>query len=177
MKTSTVIGVIIALVIAGGAYWYWSTTQMVAPAAEQAGTNSTADQNTSTQPGAGATQAANNDAGITQTHVLSVNADATLGQYATAYNGMTVYTYDGDGNGVSNCTGSCADTWPPYTVSSAASIESSADISGTLGTITRTDGSTQVTYNGKPVYFYKNDTAKGDTKGQGVGGVWFVIKP
>ena len=46
-----------------------------------------------------------------------------------------------------------------------------------FGTVTRADGSAQLTYNGRPLYFYIKDTNPGDTKGQGVGGVWYVAKP
>jgi hypothetical protein len=49
-------------------------------------------------------------------------------------------------------------------------------LSGTLGTITRSDGTTQITYNGEPLYSYTPDTTSSDALGQGVGGVWFAVK-
>lgn len=186
MKTSTAIAVVIALVVVlGGGYWYWSSTQVPA-ATEQADTNGQGDNglgDASTPAGtngAGGTPASpTQDNGTTagQTIALSINADATLGQFLVASNGKAVYTYDGDKAGVSNCNGSCADTWPPYTVSSAASIKGASNLTGTVGTITRDNGSIQVTYNGKPLYFYSKDTAAGKASGQGNGGVWFIVKP
>ncbi|HVV15032.1 MAG TPA: hypothetical protein VHD55_01365 [Candidatus Paceibacterota bacterium] len=179
MKTSTVIAVVAALLVVGGAYWYWSSGQMAlpgTPAADTAGDNGTNDQGVAGQPNTGGTVPAGNT-NPTQTNVLAITADATLGQFLTANNGMAVYTYDGDATGVSNCTGSCADTWPPFTVSSSASIKAPDNVSGTVGTIRRADNSLQVTYNGKPLYFYSKDTVAGKASGQGNGGVWFVIKP
>ena len=90
---------------------------------------------------------------------------------------MTLYTYSPDTTGVSNCTDSCAANWPPYVVTSAANLVAESLIGGTLATLTRTDGSTQVTYNGHPLYFYIQDKNSGDVKGQGVGGVWYAAKP
>jgi predicted lipoprotein with Yx(FWY)xxD motif len=56
-------------------------------------------------------------------------------------------------------------------------LNAQAGVGGVLGTIARTDGALQVTYNGAPLYYWKNDTKSGDTTGQNVGGVWFVVKP
>ena len=89
-----------------------------------------------------------------------------------ASNGMTLYTYDKDTKGVSNCTGACATAWPPYTVSGTAPSPMPAH----LGTITRADGSTQYTWDGMPLYYYVKDKDSGDTYGDGVGGVWHVVK-
>lgn len=117
--------------------------------------------------------------GVQQNLVLGISANQALGTYLSAYNGMTVYTYapDKQAPGASKCTGGCAAIWPPYTVTSASNIHVSAATPGKVGTITRADGALQVTYNGQPLYFYAKDTSTGDTLGQGVGGVWFVIKP
>jgi predicted lipoprotein with Yx(FWY)xxD motif len=182
MKSSTIAVVVALLVVLGGGYWYWSSNQMPA-ASEPADMNSQGDNglgDASTPTGStGTTASPTQDNGTTagQTVALSINADATLGQFLVAANGKTVYTYDGDQAGVSNCNSSCADTWPPYTVSSAASIKGASNLTGTVGTITRDNGSIQVTYNGKPLYFYSKDTAAGKAAGQGSGGVWFIVKP
>ena len=73
------------------------------------------------------------------------------------------------------CTGGCATTWPPLTVSSGTTPTAGAGASGVLKTITRDDGSTQVTYNGMPLHFYKGDTASGDMNGHYPG--WSIAKP
>ncbi|MBV9349706.1 MAG: hypothetical protein JO026_03065 [Patescibacteria group bacterium] len=91
---------------------------------------------------------------------------------------MTLYKYTKDTNNVSNCTGQCAVMWPPYTVADQSNLSNvKPDVKGSVGTITRADGTLQVTYNGMPLYFYNKDAKPGDTTGQGVGGVWFVVAP
>ncbi len=100
---------------------------------------------------------------------------ADLGTILTDGNGRVVYTYDPDsGSGSSTCTGTCAATWPPVTVTTDASAGPGVQ-SSLLGKTTRADGTLQVTYNGWPLYFYAGDTTSGAEKGQGVGGVWWVI--
>jgi predicted lipoprotein with Yx(FWY)xxD motif len=82
--------------------------------------------------------------------------------------GMTLYKYDQDTSGASNCTGSCATAWPPLTVTSGTSPTGGSGVTGTLATITRPDGTKQVTYNGAPLYTWKQDTKAGDVTGDGV---------
>ena len=113
---------------------------------------------------------------VVVTVALKLGTSASLGQYLTASNGMTLYTYGSDSANVSNCSGSCAANWPPYTQSAGLQLGAVSGISGKLGTITRADGTTQVTYKGMPLYFWVNDTKPGDTTGQGLGG-FVVAKP
>lgn len=111
---------------------------------------------------------------------LGTDGNATLGTYLIGYTGMTVYTYAKDSTGVSNCYGTCAINWPPYIIGpedNALQTKSGVDKSK-VGTITRADGKIQMTYNGMPLYFYSKDRPNtSDATGQGVGGVWFVVKP
>ena len=82
-------------------------------------------------------------------------------------NGRTLYQFSKDqaGSGTSACTGSCATRWPAFTVASGTQ-PSAPGIAGQWGTITRSDGGgTQVTYNGKPLYFFSGDSKAGDTNG------------
>lgn len=89
-------------------------------------------------------------------------------------NGMTLYILTNDHDGTSTCTsGACATTWPAVKGDGSA-VEPGSGISGTWGTATWTDGTKQVTHNGQPLYYYSGDSAAGDAKGQGSGGVWFV---
>ena len=92
-------------------------------------------------------------------------------------NGMTVYTFTNDtkGNGKSACSGGCAATWPALTVAAGATPSAGTGVTGTLATITRDDGALQVTYNGLPLYFFKNDKAPGDALG--VYPNWEAVKP
>jgi predicted lipoprotein with Yx(FWY)xxD motif len=92
---------------------------------------------------------------------------------------LTVYLFEGDKGSTSNCSGACATAWPPVTpsVSPAAGGQATA---ADLGTITRSDGTKQVTYKGHPLYYFVRDKASGDVFGQGVkafGASWHVLAP
>lgn len=89
-----------------------------------------------------------------------------------ASNSHTVYTFDSDSSGVSRCTGGCATSWPPLTLASGTTPTGGPGMTGQLGTITRADGSLQVTYKGLPLYFFHSDSKPGDTKGSYAGGAW-----
>ena len=89
---------------------------------------------------------------------------------------MTLYLFTKDSPNTSVCTGDCIATWPALAASGAPTGGDGVDASK-LGTMTRADGTTQVTYAGWPLYFYAKDKAAGDTTGQGVGGVWFAVLP
>jgi predicted lipoprotein with Yx(FWY)xxD motif len=90
-------------------------------------------------------------------------------------NGMTLYTFTKDtkDSGKSVCNGDCAVTWPPLTAS--GNPTAGTGVTGKLATITRDDGSIQVSYNGLPLYFFKNDKAPGDANG--VYTNWEAVKP
>jgi len=82
--------------------------------------------------------------------------------------GMTLYIFTKDvmDSGASACTGGCLDTWPALTVAAGETPTGGEGVTGTLGTITRTDDNTlQVTYNGLPLYFFQGDTAAGQANG------------
>jgi predicted lipoprotein with Yx(FWY)xxD motif len=105
--------------------------------------------------------------------VLHVQKSA-VGWVLALSNGQVVYAYDKDPKGGSPaCTGSCAQIWLPVT---GSPVVSPADTGlGTLGTVAGSSGAKQVTYNGMPLYTYKGAKAL-TTKGNGVGGMWHVIK-
>jgi predicted lipoprotein with Yx(FWY)xxD motif len=101
---------------------------------------------------------------------------ATIGGVAVVTNarGLTLYSFAPDTATVSKCNGACAQIWPP--VSGPASAE--PGVTGTLGTITRSGGSTQATYDGHPLYTYTADTAPGQANGNNInveGGVWHEV--
>ncbi len=129
-----------------------------------------------TTPGAtvlGATGSPGVAAGAMSITIGSTN-DQVLGTYLTGQNGMTLYILSNDKPDSSTCSGSCATNWPPLTVASGATITGPSGATAPFGTITRSDGSVQVTYNHWPLYYYAADTVAGDTLGQGKLGVWFV---
>jgi predicted lipoprotein with Yx(FWY)xxD motif len=95
-------------------------------------------------------------------------------QVVTNSKGFTVYWFAPDTSTTSKCTGSCATYWPPVTGPATAG----SGVTGTLGTITRSDGTTQATYDGHPLYTYVADTAPGQAKGNGTnlsGGLWYEM--
>jgi predicted lipoprotein with Yx(FWY)xxD motif len=103
--------------------------------------------------------------------------DAALGTFLVDEGGRTLYIFTKDTKDTSVCSGDCATSWPPFTVAAGESAKAGAGVSGTLATIARADGGTQVTYDGAPLYYFAGDARAGDTTGQGVGGVWFVAAP
>lgn len=108
------------------------------------------------------------------------SASGMLGTYLVAGpKQMTVYLFEADKGGTSSCSGGCASAWPPVTTTGAPSASGAAS-SAQLSTITRPDGSKQVTYNGHPLYYFVQDKASGETTGQGVkafGASWYVLAP
>lgn len=100
--------------------------------------------------------------------------DAKLGQIVVDAQGMTLYRNTKEVGGVVACSDACVAVWPPLTVGAGVS-PTGAGLTGKLATTTRPDGSIQVTYDGQPLYRYTKDTKSGDTTGQGVGGIWFVV--
>ncbi len=107
---------------------------------------------------------------------VSVAQNAKLGSILVAANGMTLYVFMKDTANTSNCYGQCATLWPPLLTSGAPAAGSGLDASK-LGTTTRTDGSKQVTYNGRPLYNFSKDKQPGDTNGEKIAGIWFVVSP
>ena len=89
-------------------------------------------------------------------------------QVLTDANGMTLYTFDKDTPGVSNCYDDCAVKWPPLFAADDAKDE------GEFTVVTRTDGTKMWAYKSMPLYFWKDDKAPGDVTGDGVGGVWHL---
>ena len=90
--------------------------------------------------------------------------------------GMTLYLYTKDTPGTSTCYDKCATAWPPLLTSGTPVAGTGVDASK-FGTTKRTDGTTQVTYNGWPLYYFEKDKQAGDVTGQGVGNVWYLVSP
>ncbi len=107
---------------------------------------------------------------------LMVGQTASLGSFLTDGNGMTLYIFTKDQPGMSNCTGGCTTLWPPL-LTNGTPVAGSGVNSSMIGTITRPDGTTQVTYNGWPLYYSSKDETSGDTNGEGYATFWFVITP
>lgn len=108
--------------------------------------------------------------------VVTVASDDALGAFLTDAEGRTLYLFTSDSPGVSTCEGGCLGAWPPL-LTDGEPVAQGATEASLLGTLTRADGSVQVTYGGWPLYFFAADAAAGDTAGQGVSDVWFVVAP
>jgi predicted lipoprotein with Yx(FWY)xxD motif len=100
--------------------------------------------------------------------------DAKLGMYLTDAKGMTLYRLASDKPNKSTCTGECLKEWPAFTASGKLTLP--PGVPGKLGTITRADGTKQVTYNEMPLYFFFKDKKAGDITGQGQD-KFFIVTP
>lgn len=108
-------------------------------------------------------------------YTINVRTSPTLGQYLVDGNGMTLYWTTADAPGLSNVSGNNITIWPVFHASSI-SVPPSLTASD-FGSITRSDGTMQTTYKNWPLYYFHNDTAAGQTNGQGVIGKWSVVSP
>jgi len=108
---------------------------------------------------------------------MRIATDATGQHVLVGATGRALYSFDPDTKGgQSVCYGSCAAAWPPLTVSGTPALGSGLDDS-LVGTVTRKDGTKQVTYNGWPLYYFAFDKRAGDTAGQGDEQVWWLMTP
>jgi predicted lipoprotein with Yx(FWY)xxD motif len=104
-------------------------------------------------------------------------ANTGLGKILIDPHGRTLYLFQKDSGTTSACTGACASAWPPLRANGKPTAGSGANAS-LLGTTARSDGASQVTYNGHPLYTFTSDQKPGDTNGQGVnafGARWFAL--
>jgi predicted lipoprotein with Yx(FWY)xxD motif len=111
--------------------------------------------------------------------IVSVGSEPTLGRILVNSKGFTLYDFRKDQGTKSACFGACAKIWPPLTTEGAPKPSNGAAASK-LGTTERTDGTTQVTYAGHPLYTYSADIEPGDANGNGLstyGGQWFALTP
>jgi predicted lipoprotein with Yx(FWY)xxD motif len=113
----------------------------------------------------------------TEHPTVYVATSSSLGEYLVATNGMTLYMFSKDATNTSSCIEQCAVNWPPYIVSATEPLLADDAISSRLSTIARDDDTVQLTFDSKPLYFFKNDTNAGETKGQGLNKVWYIVMP
>jgi len=107
---------------------------------------------------------------------VKISFTEELGPFLTDAKGMTVYLFTKDTEkGKSACSGDCASNWPA--VPAETELLLPPGISGKLGSISRDDGSKQLTYNDIPLYYFAKDAKAGDTNGQEVGDVWYIVTP
>jgi predicted lipoprotein with Yx(FWY)xxD motif len=99
-------------------------------------------------------------------------ATSKLGDILVDADGRTLYAFTKDKGDQSACSGKCATNWPALTGPATAGTGAQAAL---LSTAMQANGSSQVTYGGRPLYYFAGDAKPGDTNGQGVGGVWFAV--
>jgi len=177
MKTSTIMYLLIVIVIILGAWYLLSSTgqpvvtqPIVQPIEQQPVVSSTS-------IGINGSTDQTNTVEQNVSPIVKVSSDTKLGKYLVASNNMTLYIFAKDTANTSNCYGACATIWPQYSSTTNTPLATTSDIKGQLSTITRTDGSLQLTYKGLPLYFFKNDLKPGDVLGQNFNKLWFVVKP
>ncbi|MEV0532092.1 hypothetical protein [Kitasatospora sp. NPDC050463] len=144
------------------------------------GSSGSGGSGSSTPAGSGATSTAPatpSSPSTPDTATLKTATDPKLGTIVTDSAGFTLYRFDADTAQppMSNCNGNCASIWPPVPADGSVTVKGID--SKLVGTVTRADGSKQITLNGWPAYRYTPDKQPGDTKGQGVDGTWFVLTP
>ncbi|WP_424936165.1 MULTISPECIES: hypothetical protein [Bacteria] len=156
--TGLVVASITALALTACTPGTSSTTGSPSPAASQSSSSSTMSTSSPSASGFGL-----------------VTKSSSLGTIVTDNGGRVVYQYDKDTQGgPSTCSGECAANWPAVPGDAKVALEG---ITGKVGTTQGTDGKPQLTLNGWPLYYFAGDKAAGDTKGQDVAGVWFVLTP
>ena len=157
-KSSFVIGAVVLVLVLG--YYFFSLQQKNSHMpSSQAGGNTQATTAQTNPPATGDS-------------IYSSKSDPVKGNYMADPKGMTLYTFDKDTTGVSNCYGGCAQAWPPYSSGTAAQ----AGLPASITVVKRTDGTSQFAWKGMPLYYYATDQKAGDVTGDGVGGVWHIVK-
>ena len=146
-----------------------------------AGCGSASSSNSSSATAAAATPATSSttsSAGAASGQQIGM-AKGADGMYLTGASGRAVYLWVADSGGKSACSGACAKYWPPVETKGKPTAATGVNASD-LGTITRTDGSEQVTYKGHPLYYFIADKSAGEIKGQGnngFGAKWWLVTP
>ncbi len=147
---------------------------MLVAACSSGGSSSSTDAASSSPAGASApSSAAASGSGAT----VITTATSSGNTFLTSGSGRAIYLWAKDAGNASACTGACAAAWPPVT--GTATAVGSAKASD-LGTITRSDGTKQVTYDGHPLYYFVGDSGPGTATGQGsdnFGAKWWLVSP
>ncbi len=169
MKTFTAFSTALALAVLAGC----------GSSSNSSTTTTTAATPTATQAAAATTAPATSTSAANGGVVIAVKHGKAGTYLAAGPHRLTVYLFEGDKGSTSSCTGACATAWPPVTTTGTATAAASAN-TAMVSTITRSDGTKQVTYNGHPLYFFTQDKDAGDAYGQGVkafGADWYVVAP
>jgi predicted lipoprotein with Yx(FWY)xxD motif len=163
---------------------WWAAPGAAAAVALLAACGSSGSSGSSSTPSSSAAASASSTAGsggggtATTSATGIKTASMSGGTVLTTAQGFTIYWFAIDTPTKSNCNGGCASFWPPLI--GKPTMASGASLSGTFGTIKRSGGQLQATYDGHPLYLYKGDTAAGQDHGNGAnasGGLWWAMTP
>jgi predicted lipoprotein with Yx(FWY)xxD motif len=149
---------------------------LLAAACSSAGSSSPAASSTPAGASAPSSAPASGGASAAGATVITT-ASSSAGTFLTSGSGRAIYLWAKDTGGMSACTGACASAWPPVTGTATAAGSAKAS---DLGTITRPDGTKQVTYDGHPLYYFVGDSGPGTASGQGsdnFGAKWWLVSP
>jgi predicted lipoprotein with Yx(FWY)xxD motif len=108
---------------------------------------------------------------------LAVANDDDHGEFLVDGDGLALYLFTSDSPDTTTCYDACEGKWPPLLTDTADVTAGTGIDASLIGTIERKDGTTQVTYNHWPLYYYADDEEPGETDGQGVQDVWFLVSP
>jgi predicted lipoprotein with Yx(FWY)xxD motif len=123
--------------------------------------------------------AASSAAGSSTTATVITTHSGSGGTFLTNGSGRTIYLWAKDAMNSSACSGACAQAWPPVPATGTLTASGGAQASD-LGTITRSDGTKQATYDGHPLYYFVGDSGPDQTSGQGsdnFGAKWWLVAP
>ncbi len=111
-----------------------------------------------------------------QGNVVVINQSSGANPHFLGPSGNALYVFDNDSPTQSACGSGCTDTWPPLIVAPGSSVQAGGHEAG-FATLTRDDGSLQLTYDQRPLYYYSGDGSASDTNGDGLFGVWHLAQP
>jgi predicted lipoprotein with Yx(FWY)xxD motif len=141
--------------------------------------SSASSSSSSAAPAGGAAATTGAPAASSGSATVITTGTSSGGAFLTNASGRAIYLFLADSKDKSACSGACASAWPPVTTTGQPTASGSVNASD-LGTITRSDGSKQVTYDGHPLYYFSGDTGPNQTNGQGstgFGAYWWLVAP
>jgi predicted lipoprotein with Yx(FWY)xxD motif len=175
MRNSTISRMPVPARLAAGVGGAVGVALLAAACSSGGSSSSSAAAPASSAAASGAAAGSSSSSGGTVISTASASGDTFL----TDGSGRAVYLWVADTGDKSTCSGACAGAWPPVTASGAVTVSGSAKASD-LGTISRSDGTKQVTYDGHPLYYFSGDSGAGTATGQGsdsFGAKWWLVTP
>jgi predicted lipoprotein with Yx(FWY)xxD motif len=170
-RTAVAAVALLALVACGSAE---DSAGSTADAGADTAATETSEAQASSPAAAAASTPAPSEAASTAAAPTVAVTSSDLGDILVDGAGRTLYVFDNDTSATSTCYDDCAANWPALTGQAQAGEGADASL---LGTSEREDGATQVTYADHPLYYFAGDGGPGETNGQGVGGIWWVVAP